>query len=60
MKIHAQDLVAGDILVLHDWNLHIVEVERDRGVAMWTAELGFSLHFLRDQVVEVHERLEAA
>jgi hypothetical protein len=60
MRIHAEDLAVGDILVLHDWNLHIIEVERDRAVTVLTAEFGFSLHFVRNEAVDVQEGLDAA
>jgi hypothetical protein len=60
MRIHAEDLAVGDILVLHDWNLHIIEVGRDRAVTVLTAEFGFLLHFHRNEAVDVQERLDAA
>jgi hypothetical protein len=60
MRIHAEDLAVGDILVLHDWNLHILEVGRDRAVTVFTAEFGFLLHFRRNEAVDVQERLDAA
>jgi hypothetical protein len=60
MRIHAKDLAAGDILVLHDWNLHIIEVEGDRAVTVLTVEFGFLLHFRRNEAVDVLERPGAA
>jgi hypothetical protein len=60
MRIRAEDLAVGDMLVLHDWNLHIIEVERGRAVSVLTAEFGFLLHFLRNEAVDVHERLAVA
>ena len=60
MRILAEDLAVGDILVLHDWNLHIIEVERDRAVTVLTAEFGFLLHFRRNEAVDVQERLDAS
>jgi hypothetical protein len=60
MKIRAQDLAAGDVLAIHDWNLHVLEVDPDRVVAVRTAEFDFLIHFLSDEVVDVRESLQAA
>lgn len=60
MRIHAEDLTAGDILVLHDWRLHVVEVVHDRAIAVLTAEFNFLLHFVRNEVVQVGEQAKAA
>jgi hypothetical protein len=60
MKIRAQDLRAGDVIALHDWTLHVFHVERDLAVAVLTAEFDFLLHFLRDELVDVLERVPAA
>jgi hypothetical protein len=53
MRIHAQDLATGDILNLHDWQLHVTGVDRDRAVAVRTAEFDFLIHFLSDELVDV-------
>ena len=60
MSIHAQDLAVGDILSLNDWTLHVIAVERERAVAVLTAEFDFLLFFLRDEILNVHTPLEAA
>jgi hypothetical protein len=60
MKIRAQDLQAGDVVAMHDWNLHVIHVERDRAVAVLTAEFGFPIHFLLDELVSVRRPLLAA
>ena len=60
MRIHAEDLAAGDTLLLHDWRLHIVEVVYDTAVGVLTAEFGFLLHFPPREVVEVRRRAAAA
>jgi hypothetical protein len=60
MKIRAQDLAAGDVLEIHDWNLHVLDVDRDGAVAVRTAEFDFLIHFVTDEVVTVRESLEAA
>jgi len=56
MKIQARDLDVGDVLAVHDRHLHVMGVERDRAVAVRTAEFGFLIHFLRDEVVNVELR----
>ena len=60
MKIRAQDLRADDVIALHDWTLHVFHVESDLAVAVLTAEFDFLLHFLRDELVDVLERVPAA
>jgi hypothetical protein len=60
MNVHAEDLACGDVLVLHDWTLHIVEVVCDRAVAVLTAEFGFVIHFLRSDELIVEQRAHAA
>lgn len=60
MKIRAQDLQAGDVVTLHDWNLHVIHVDCDRAVAVLTAEFDFLIHFLRDELVSVRKSLPAA
>jgi hypothetical protein len=60
MKVRAQDLRADDVIALHDWTLHVIHVERDLAVAVLTAEFDFSLHFLRDELVNVLKRVPAA
>jgi hypothetical protein len=60
MKVRAQDLRADDVIALHDWTLHVIHVERQLAVAVLTAEFDFSLHFLRDELVNVLKRVPAA
>jgi hypothetical protein len=60
MKIRAQDLQAGDVVVLHDWNLHVVHVERDLAVAVLVEEFDFLIHFLRNELVGVRKRVPVA
>jgi hypothetical protein len=57
MRIRAQDLAVGDTLAMNDWNLHVIGVERDRAVAVLTAEFDFLIHFLADQVVNTRTPL---
>jgi hypothetical protein len=59
MKVHARDLAIGDVLRVNDWHLHIVAIEREGAVAVLTAEFGFLIHFMRNDVVDV-QRLAAA
>lgn len=60
MWVHARDLAVGDILELNDWLLHVTWVDRDAAVAVLTAELGFLIHFDREDVVTVQARAAAA
>jgi hypothetical protein len=60
MRIHARELVAGDVLALHDWRLHVVAVERDNAVGVRTAEFEFVIHFLNDEVVDIQSCPDAA
>jgi hypothetical protein len=60
MKIRAQDLQAGDVVALHDWNLHVINVERDLAVGVLTSEFDFLIHFLRDELVSVRKPDPAA
>lgn len=60
MRVHARDLAVGDILHINDRLLHITRIDRDAAVAVLTAELGFLIHFGRDDVVTVRARAEAA
>jgi hypothetical protein len=60
MRIHAQDLAVGDILALNDWTMHVIGVERDRAVAVLTAEFDFLIHFPSDEAVNVQARSETA
>ena len=53
MKIPVRELTVGDILQLNDWQLHVVAVEHDTATAVLTDELGFLLHFLRDETVDI-------
>lgn len=70
MNIRAHNLAAGDVLAMHDWKLHVLRVERDRSVAVVTAEFPFPLHFppndvvnvrrARDELISRRERFTAA
>jgi hypothetical protein len=60
VKIRVEDLQAGDVLVLIDWNLHVISVESDGAVAVFTAEFDSPIHFLRDERVNVEMRVGAA
>ena len=60
MRIPARDLTVGDTLQLNDWHLHIIRIERDKAVAVLTAEFGFLIHFAQDDVVTVQARAAAA
>jgi hypothetical protein len=61
MRIHARDVAVGDILQMNDWQLHIVQIERDNAVvAVLTAELGFLIHFCQDDIVTVQASVAAA
>ena len=53
MKIPVRELTVGDILRLNDWQLHVIAVEHDVATAVLTTELGFLLHFTRDQTVDI-------
>jgi hypothetical protein len=54
MRIQARDLAAGDVVAVHDWNLHVIDIERDRAVAVLTAEFDCLIHFLSDELVNVN------
>lgn len=58
-RICARDLVVGNILHVNDWTLHVTRIERERGVAVLTAEFGFLMHFALDDVVTVQLRAAA-
>ena len=53
MKVSVRNLTVGDIVRLNDWQLHVVAVEHDVATAVRTAELGFLLHFTRDETVDI-------
>jgi hypothetical protein len=38
MRIHPRDLAVGDVLALHDWSLHVIDVEHGSAVGVLTAE----------------------
>lgn len=58
-RICARDLVVGNILRVNDWTLHIIRIERERGVAVLTAEFQFLMHFALDDVVTIQLRAAA-
>jgi hypothetical protein len=60
VRIDPGHLLSGDVLHLHDWRLHIVAVEHDRGTAVLTEEFDFLLHFARHEAVEVDRPAVAA
>ena len=60
MRIPAHDLAVGDVLHVNDWHLHVVGIDRDRAVAVFTSELGFLIHFAPEDVVTVQARTDAA
>ena len=53
MKIYAEELAAGDVLQMHDWQLHVETVEFDPEAAVRTTEFTFPLHFGRHDAVEI-------
>jgi hypothetical protein len=56
IKIKPGDLDVGAVLAVHDRHLHVRGVDRDRAVAVRTAEFSFLIHFLRDEVVNAELR----
>jgi hypothetical protein len=60
MRICARDLAVGDILHINDWQLHIVRIERERSMAVLTAEFDFLVHFAQDDFVTVQAPATAA
>lgn len=60
MRIPARDLVVGDVLDLNDWHLHVINIERDLGMAVLTAEFAFLIHFAQEDLVTVQARPDAA
>jgi hypothetical protein len=60
MRIPAQDLRVGDVLLVNDWRLHVIGVERELAIAVLTVEFGFLLHFTGDDVVDVLQHALAA
>jgi hypothetical protein len=53
MNMSASELSAGDVFRINDWQLHVIAVERDVGIAVLTEEFGFLLHFARADVLDV-------
>jgi hypothetical protein len=53
MKVPVRELTVGDILRVNDWQLHVIAVEHDAATAVLTSELGFLLHFTRDEIVDI-------
>ena len=60
MRIPARDLVVGDVLDINDWHLHVINIERDQGMAVLTAEFAFLIHFTQQDLVIVQARTDAA
>ena len=60
MRIHARDLAVGDTVLVNDWRLHIIRIERDDAVAVRTIEFGFLIHFRQDDFVTVQRCVAAA
>ena len=60
MRIPARDLAIGDVLQINDWQLHVINIERDQGMAVLTAEFDFLIHFAPEDIVQVHARGQAA
>ena len=56
MMISARQLAIGDTLRVNDWQLRVIAVERDIGIAVLTAEFNFFLHFSPDDRVDVITR----
>lgn len=54
IPVHA--LCAGDAIRLHDWELHVVQVDRDVTTAVLTVEFDFPLRFDRHDSVELVDR----
>ena len=60
MRIPAYDLAVGDVLQINDWQLHVINIERDQAVAVLTAEFDFLIHFAPEDIVHVQARAQAA
>ena len=60
MRIPARDLVVGAVLDINDWHLHVINIERDQGVAVLTAGFAFLIHFAHEDLVTVQARADAA
>jgi hypothetical protein len=56
MKISARDLAVGNIILVNDWQLHVIRIDRDAGTAVLTEEFGFLIHLAHDDVVTVQAR----
>jgi hypothetical protein len=53
LTLHAGELASGDVLQMHDWQLHVLAVDSDVVTDVRTAEFDFLLHFAQDAVVDV-------
>ena len=60
VRIPAYDLAVGDVLQINDWQLHVINIERDQAVAVLTAEFDFLIHFAPEDIVHVQARAQAA
>jgi len=60
MRIPARELTVGDVLHVNDWHLHVIKIERDRAMAVLTAEFAFLIHFVLEDLVDVQARAQAA
>ena len=60
MRIRARDLAVGDVLYINDWHLHVITIERERAMAVLTAEFAFLIHFAQEDLVTVQAPADAA
>lgn len=60
MRIPARDLAVGDVLHINDWQLHVINIERDQAMAVLTAEFAFLIHLAHEDFVTVQPRAAAA
>jgi hypothetical protein len=59
-KNRAGELAVGDVLQINDWHLQVINIERDRAIAVLTAEFAFLIHFAQEDLVTVQARADAA
>jgi len=60
VRIFARDIAVGDVLLVNDWHLLVIKIERDRATAVLTAEFAFLIHFAQQDQVTVQARADAA
>jgi hypothetical protein len=52
--VRARDLHSGDIILQHDWSLHIRDVKIGPAVvAVGVTEFGFELHYAADELLHI-------